>query len=55
MYYCHDHVEPSSGRGQRVRAYLHDTTSRMRLLSWRMKTTADATIPVHQFMAKFEI
>jgi hypothetical protein len=38
-----------------IRAYLYDTTSRMRLLSWRMKTTADDTIPVHQFMAKFEI
>ena len=24
-------------------------------VSWRMKTIADATIPVHQFMAKFEM
>ena len=28
------------------KANLHDTTSRIRLLYWRMKTIADATIPV---------
>ena len=38
-----------------IKAHLHDTTSRIRFLSWRMKTIADATIPVYQFMAKFKI
>ena len=39
----------------RFKAHLHDTTSRIRFLSWRMKTIADATIPVYPFMAKFEM
>jgi hypothetical protein len=38
-----------------LKAHLHNTTSRIRFLPWRMKTIADATIPVHQFMAKFEM
>jgi hypothetical protein len=43
-----------------IKAHVHDTTSRIRLLSWRMKTIADATLqgttlPVYQFMAKFEM
>jgi hypothetical protein len=37
------------------KVHLHDTTSRIRLPFWRIKTTADATIPVHQFMAKYDI
>jgi hypothetical protein len=32
-----------------LKAHLHDTTSRIRFSSCRMKTIADATIPVHQF------
>jgi hypothetical protein len=31
------------------------TYIRIRLSFWRKKTTANATIPVHQFMAKFEM
>ena len=38
-----------------LKANLHDTTSRIRFLYWRMKLIADDTIPVHQFMAKFEM
>jgi hypothetical protein len=34
---------------------LTDTTSRIRLSSWRMKTTADASIHVNQLMEKFEM
>jgi hypothetical protein len=32
-----------------------DTTGRIGLSFWRMKMIADATIHVHQFMAKFEM
>ena len=34
-----------------LKAVLHDTTCRMRLSFWRMKTTANATIPVHGVQA----
>ena len=36
--------------------HLHNTTSRIRLTFWHMKTTADAlTIPVHQFVTSLHI
>ena len=36
------------------KAHLHDTTNRIPLF-WRMKMTADATIPVHRFKVKCDI